>query len=106
MQPSLLEGESGTPLRVLVVDGYPDTAWSMAMALRHLGEDARHADCIKEVKARGRAGTRNQLTPVPLCGMGRLGGFSYAQEVWDSQPTFLHVPQNARTVPIDGFPSP
>src|SRR5205809_5262075 len=43
MQPSLLECESGAPLRVLVADGYPDTAWSMAKALRHLGEDARNA---------------------------------------------------------------
>ena len=43
MQPSLPEGESGAPLRVLIADGYPDTAWSMATALCQLGEDARHA---------------------------------------------------------------
>src|SRR5437764_15493928 len=43
MQPSLPEGESGAPLRVLIADGYPDTAWSMATALCQFGEDARHA---------------------------------------------------------------
>jgi len=43
MQPSLPGHESGAPLRVLVVDGYPDTAWTMAAALRWLGEDAHHA---------------------------------------------------------------
>ncbi len=43
MEPSLPKRKSGDPLRVLVVDGYPDTAWMLATALRHLGEDARHA---------------------------------------------------------------
>jgi CheY-like chemotaxis protein len=43
MQPSLPESVSGAPLRILIADGYPDTAWTLATALRHMGEDARHA---------------------------------------------------------------
>jgi CheY-like chemotaxis protein len=43
MQPSLPGRKSDAPLRVLIADGYPDTAWTMAAALRHLGEDTRHA---------------------------------------------------------------
>jgi CheY-like chemotaxis protein len=31
------------PLRVLVADGYADTAWTLAAVLRSFGEDARHA---------------------------------------------------------------
>src|SRR5881398_586128 len=43
MQPSLSERESGAPLRILVADGYPDSAWTLETTLRRLGEDARYA---------------------------------------------------------------
>ncbi|MBI1914683.1 MAG: response regulator [Planctomycetes bacterium] len=43
MQSSLPERASGAPLRVLIADGYPDTAWTLATVLRRLGEDVRHA---------------------------------------------------------------
>ena len=42
MESSLSERESGAPLRVLVVDAYPDTAWTLALILRRMGDDARH----------------------------------------------------------------
>ena len=41
MEPSLPERESGAPLRVLVVDGYPDTAWTLGLVLRRMGDDVR-----------------------------------------------------------------
>jgi hypothetical protein len=42
----------------------------------------REVRAVQREEARGRAGTRNQLTPVPV-----FGGKNLAVEVRDSQPS-------------------
>ena len=81
MQPSVLERESGTPLRVLVADGYPDTAWSMAMALQYLGEDARHA-CDGQTALRLAEAFRPEVVLMDLVLPG-LGGDRLARQLRD-----------------------